>query len=64
MQTSSAANDDDWPVARVLLWPDPGCLAAGSQHVVWAVRCLAAAGLSDEQIPEHLKRLMREVLLP
>ena len=58
MEASSAST------STVVRWPDPTCLAAGSQHVAWARDCLAAAGFSDRQIAERLQRLAKEVLLP
>ena len=34
--------------------PDPTCIAAGDEHLIRALRCYAAAGLSDAQISDRL----------
>lgn len=42
-------------LAAVERWrPDPQCLAAGVEHALLAVRCFAAAGLSDQQIARRM----------
>jgi hypothetical protein len=38
-------------LAAIEAWrPDPICLRAGDEHLTLAIRCFAAAGLSDAQV--------------
>jgi hypothetical protein len=45
-------------VDAIKAWrPDAVCIAAGDEHAYLALRCYAAAGLSDAAIAQHLRRL-------
>jgi hypothetical protein len=41
--------------------PDAVCIAAGDEHAVLAVRCYAAAGLSDAAIAQHLQQFRADL---
>ena len=49
-------------IEAVRAWrPDPTCIAAGDEHVLLAVRCFAAGGLSDAAITRRLRQTATEL---